>query len=184
MTDKISATYGGVSRLNHWLTAVLFAGMLIVGFILSYDVLSREAAGPVRDLHKAIGTLLLVFAAWRVSWRLVQGFPPTVPGVPAWQALAARLVHWGMLAALLIMPLSGVIMSLIGGRGIDMFGLFAIPPFAEDRDTARLFRQLHGYAAYALTGLIALHILAALKHALLNKDATLSRMLSGKPAAV
>lgn len=184
MTDKTIATYGGVSRLNHWITSLAFAGMLIVGFILSYDVLSREAAAPIRDLHKAAGTLLLLFAVWRVTWRLIQGFPAPVPGVPAWQQLAARLVHWGMLAALIIMPLSGVLMALIGGSGIDMFGLFTIAPFAEDRDTARLFRQLHGYASYALAGLIAVHILAALKHTLLDKDATLARMISGRPVSV
>ena len=184
MTDKTSAAYGSLSRLNHWLGALVFSGMIIVGFILSYDVLSRETAGPIRDLHKATGTLVLLFALWRVSWRLVQGFPPPVPGVPAWQELASRLVHWGMLAALLIMPLSGVLMSLIGGRPIDIYGLFLIPPFAENREAAGLLRQVHGYAAYALAGLIALHILAALKHALIDKDGTLARMLSGKPATV
>ena len=184
MTDKTSAAYGGLSRLNHWLGAVLFAVMVIVGFILSYDVLSRETAGPIRNLHKATGTLLLVFALWRVSWRMVQGFPPPVSGVPAWQDVASRLVHWGMLAALLIMPLSGVLMSLIGGRLIDMYGLFSIPPFAENKEAAGLMRQVHGYAAYALAGLIVLHILAALKHGLIDRDGTLARMLSGKPATV
>ena len=184
MTDKTNAAYGGLSRLNHWLGALLFGGMLIVGFILSYDVLSREAAGPVRDLHKATGTLLLLFAFWRVGWRMVQGFPPPVPGVPAWQDTASRLVHWGMLAALIAMPLSGVLMSLLGGRPINFFDLFLIPPIAENKEAAGLLRQVHGYVAYALAGLIGLHILAALKHAVIDRDGTLARMLSGKPASV
>ncbi len=184
MTDKTNAAYGGLSRLNHWLGALLFSGMIIVGFVLSYDVLSREAAGPLRDLHKATGTLLLLFALWRVGWRMVQGFPPPVPGVPGWQELAARLVHWGMLAALIVMPLSGVLMSLIGGRAIDMFGLFSIPAFAQDREAAGTLRQIHGYAAYSLAILIGLHILATLKHTVIDRDGTLARMLTGKPASV
>lgn len=184
MTDKAAATYGGISRLNHWITALLFAGMLTVGFILSYDVLSREAAGPVRDLHKAVGTLALAFAIWRVTWRIGQGFPPPVAQTPAWQDAASRFVHWAMLVALVLMPLSGVLMSLIGGRAIDMFGLFSIPGIAEDRETAGLLRQIHGYTAYALAGLIGLHILAALKHAFLDRDGTMARMISGSTASV
>lgn len=184
MTDQATATYGALSRLNHWLTFLLFTGMLIVGFTLAYGDLDRETRGPIMNLHKATGTLLLLFAAWRVSWRLTQGFPPPVPGVPAWQVTASRIVHWGMLAAILIMPLSGVLMSLLGGRPIGIYGLFLIPPITENKEAAGLLRQIHGLAAFALAGLIALHILAALKHTLLDKDATLARMLSGKGAAV
>lgn len=184
MTDKTSGAYGGLSRLNHWLGALLFSGMVIVGFVLSYDVLSDETAGPIRNLHKATGTVLLFFALWRVGWRIAQGFPPPVPGVPAWQETASRLVHWGMLAALVVMPLSGVLMSLIGGRPIDIFGLYLIPPVAENREAAGLLRQVHGYAGYILAALILVHILAALKHTFIDKDGTLARMLSGKPAAV
>lgn len=184
MTDKATASYGVISRLNHWLTFLFVGGMLIVGFTLAYGDLSREARGPIMVLHKATGTVLLLFAAWRVSWRLSQGFPPPMPGVPGWQVLGARIVHWGMLVALLVMPLSGVFMSLAGGRPIDLYGLVTIPPFAESRETAGLLRQVHGLAAFTLTGLIALHILAALKHAVLDRDGTLTRMLSGKAATV
>ena len=184
MTDQTRASYGGLSRLNHWLTFLLFSGMLIVGFTLAYGGLERETRGPLMNLHKATGTLLLLFAAWRISWRLTQGFPPPMPGVPAWQVTASRIVHWGLLAVILIMPLSGVIMSLLGGRPIGIYGLFLIPPIAEIEGVGKAARQVHGYAAFAFVGLITLHILAALKHAFLDKDGTLARMLSGKPAAV
>ncbi|OZB17968.1 MAG: hypothetical protein B7X53_04805 [Hyphomonas sp. 34-62-18] len=82
------------------------------------------------------------------------------------------------------MPLSGVLMSLLGGRPINFFDLFLIPPIAENKEAAGLLRQVHGYVAYALAGLIGLHILAALKHAVIDRDGTLARMLSGKPADI
>ncbi len=184
MTDQTSATYGAVSRLSHWVTFLLFSGMLIFGFFLTYAGLDRETRGPLMDIHKATGTLLLLFAAWRISWRLTQGFPPPMPGVPAWQITVSRVVHWGLLLAVLIMPLSGVIMSLLGGRPIGIYGLFLIPPIAEIESVRTAARQVHGYAAFAFVGLIAVHILAALKHTLIDKDGTLARMLSGKAAAV
>lgn len=180
MTDSQTGTYGAVSRANHWIVSLAVFGMLAVGFILSSDVLPREEASSLRNLHKATGTVLLFLFAWRVIWRLRQGFPAPVPGVAAWQITASRLVHWGLLAALILMPLSGVLMSLLGGRPVDIFGLFQIPPVAEIEGAGKLARTVHGYLAWTLVALIALHITAALKHQFVNKDATLARMLTGK----
>ena len=180
MTDSQTGTYGAISRANHWIVSLAFFGMLAVGFILSNDVLTREEAGPLRDLHKATGTVLMFVVAWRVLWRLRQGFPAPVPGLAAWQVTASRLVHWGLLVALIVMPLSGVFMSLLGGRSIDMFGLFAIPPLAEIEGAGKLARAAHGYAAWALAALITLHVAAALKHLVVDKDGTVARMVTGK----
>lgn len=183
MTDSQTGTYGGISRANHWIVSLAFFGMLIVGFILSSDVLPREEASALRNLHKASGTILLFMVAWRVIWRMRQGFPAPVPGVAAWQVTASRLVHWGLLAALILMPLSGVLMSLLGGRPIDIFGLFLIAPVAEIEGAGKLARALHGYVAWTLVVLITLHVAAAIKHLVVDKDATLARMLAGKSAS-
>jgi cytochrome b561 len=51
------------------------------------------------------------------------------------------------------------------------------------KDFARSARAVHGYAAYMLVLLITLHIAGALKHAVMDKDGTLRRMLSGQPTA-
>lgn len=183
MTDKTSATYSGVSRLNHWIGAVLFAGLLTVGFILSYDVLPKEEASSVRALHKATGVLMLFFAIWRVSWRIGQGFPPPAADRAGWELGLSKVVHYSLLIALIAMPVSGITMSLFSGRPIDMYGVFEIPPIAEVRDIVKPMRQIHGLAAYALTGLILLHLAGALKHSLIDRDGTLRRMISGQTAA-
>lgn len=183
MTDKTEVTYGSTSRLNHWIGAVLFASLLIVGFILSNDVLPDEQAGEVRNLHKATGTLMLLFAIWRVSWRLGQGFPAPASDRAGWELALSKIVHGAMLLTLIVMPLSGISMSLLGGRPIDMYGLFTIPPVAEMKDLARSFRAVHAYAAYTLATLIVLHIAGALKHSLIDRDSTLRRMLTGQSAS-
>ncbi|MBY9068368.1 cytochrome b [Hyphomonas sp. WL0036] len=183
MSDKTNGTFGGISRLNHWLGALLYLGMLAVGFTLAFDLLTREQAGPLRDLHKATGTVLLVFAFWRIVWRFREGFPAPVAGVPAWQAAASRAVHWGLILCILAMPLSGVLMSLFGGRAIDIYGLFSIPGFSKVESIQQFARSLHGLVPYAFVALILAHTLGALKHALLDKDATLARMISSKQAA-
>lgn len=185
MTDKSSASFGAVSRFNHWLGALLFGGMLIVGFYLAYSGIEGEARAPVMGMHRATGTVLLLFALWRIWWRIRQGFPSPMAGVPAWQVTLSRVTHWGLILAMLAMPVSGVfMMSLLGGRPIDLYGIVNIEPIMTIEGIRPIGRQIHGIAAFAFTGLIGLHILGALKHLLIDKDGTVQRMLSGRGSAV
>jgi cytochrome b561 len=182
MTDKDAGTYGAISRANHWAVAIAFFGMLAVGFTLANVELARETRGMVMGLHKATGTVLLLVVLWRVIWRLRQGFPAPVDGVAAWQVTASRLVHRGLLLTIILMPLSGASRSLLGGRAIDIYGLFQIPPFAKIEGFSDIAGLVHTVTAYSLAILIALHIAAALKHQFVDRDATLRRMLAGTPA--
>ncbi|MFT5427113.1 MAG: cytochrome b561, partial [Gammaproteobacteria bacterium] len=57
-------------------------------------------------------------------------------------------------------------------------GLFTIESFAEKNEQLQhLFHEVHEYGGLILVIIIGLHVLAALKHHLLNKDNTLNRML-------
>lgn len=184
MTDKARATYGLVSRLNHWITALFFLAMLGVGFVLAYGELTRDERVPLMLWHKATGILLLVFALWRIVWRLVQGFPAPVPGMGGLQLTFSKLTHWGLLACLLLMPLSGFVMAHFGGRPTDMYGLFTLPAFADSEGVRTLMRAVHKWVAYGFVVFIGLHIAGALKHLLIDRDGTVSRMVTGKPAGV
>lgn len=58
-----------------------------------------------------------------------------------------------------------------------VFGLFALPyPLAPDLMTYRFAHALHVAAAVATAGLVALHVAAALVHALWWRDGVLMRM--------
>lgn len=184
MSDKALAAYSLVSRLNHWISAVFFLAMLTAGFVLAYGELTREARIPLMLWHKATGVLLLLFAIWRVVWRLVQGFPAPVPGLSGLQLTLSKVTHWGLLACLLLMPLSGFIMGHFGGRATDMYGLFTLPAFAEIVPLRTFMRLVHQWVAYTFVVLIALHVAGALKHLLIDRDGTVSRMVTGKPASV
>ncbi len=180
MTDSQSGTYGAISRANHWFVSIAVFGLLAVGFFLANVELEREARGPIMAMHKATGTVMLFVITWRVIWRLRQGFPAPVPGVAAWQVTASRLVHWGLLFAMILMPLSGVLRSLLAGRSIDIYGLFEIAPVANIAGFSDVAGLVHTTTAYSLGVLIALHVGAALKHQFVDKDTTLLRMLTGR----
>lgn len=184
MTDAANASYGTVSRVNHWLGALLFAGVLSVGLYLAYSGVEGEERAPIMAMHRATGTVLLLFALWRVWWRIRQGFPAPLDGVPAWQVTLSRATHWGLIICMLAMPISGVfLMSLLGGRPINIYGLFTIPPIMDIEGIRPIGRQIHGIVAYTFLGLIGLHLLGALKHLLIDRDATVQRMLGARRAA-
>lgn len=180
MTDSRSGTYSAISRANHWIVSLAFFGLLAVGFFLANVELERDARAPIMALHKATGTVMLLVVAWRVIWRLRQGFPAPVPGVAAWQVAASRFVHWGLLVTIVLMPVSGFVRSAFSGRPIDMYGLFSIPAFGKENDISEPAAMVHTAAAYVLVILLVLHIGAALKHHFVDKDATLARMLTGR----
>ena len=70
-----------------------------------------------------------------------------------------------------------------GGRAINVFGWFAIPsPLGEMPALHKGLEIVHALGAKVLLFALAVHILAALKHALLDRDGTLWRML-GRPTA-
>lgn len=179
MPSVAPLTYSARARFNHWAVAIAMIAMLIVGWTLALDLLSDAAARGVRDLHKAFGVLILAFGLWRVISRLREGFPPPAAEGPRWQEVAARWMHYALLAAIVIMPLSGLTASMFAGRDIDMFGLFVIPAIGEVVAIRNAAGATHYFGGIATTLLTLLHIGAALKHHVVDRDATLLRMTRG-----
>ena len=82
---------------------------------------------------------------------------------------------------MLLMPVSGYLISTSSGDGVDVFGIVTVPALIKTGDQARdLAIDLHYWLAYVGLGIIAVHTLAAIKHHVINKDRTLMRMLSGR----
>ena len=60
------------------------------------------------------------------------------------------------------------------------FGLFKVPALvARDKAMFAFWQQTHEVLGWMLMALIAVHVLAALKHHFLERDDTLRRMLPG-----
>jgi cytochrome b561 len=127
------------------------------------------------NLHKSIGISLAVLVVLRVLWRL--GHPgPSLPGtLPRMQRIAAAVTHWALYACMLVMPLSGYLGSSFSGYPIKYFGS-ALPHWGWEWPAAKAFlSSVHLAAAWFLAALIALHVVAALWHAL-RRDGLFSRM--------
>lgn len=173
-------TYDLPSRANHWIVAIAMIGMLGFGLYLENADLARSVRGPLIGLHKAIGVLVLFYGVWRVGYRIRQGFPAALGDVTTWQEFAAKVVHWILLAGIIIMPVSGIVMSVFEGRPVNVFDVFVIPAVGDFPAVAEVAETIHAVAGKVLIFVVALHFLAVLKHRIIDRDATLTRMVTGK----
>lgn len=177
MTEKNGSRYSLTSILNHWVIGGVFLGMLIFGFYLAYADIPRADKGALMFWHKSIGASFIILALWRVVWRAIQGFPKDVSEMPLWQQISARITHWMLLLSLVVMPASGIAMNLYGGRDLNVFNVVTIPGFEKNEAISGAASFLHHNAPYAIMAIILLHVAAAVKHHVIDKDATLKRMV-------
>lgn len=166
-----------VVRLFHWLSVVFL--LVIFGLITLHEN-TDGAGGLYIGLHKAFGICFFFWMLFRLANRVRQhGQQPKSVAAPRWQQFSASLVHSLLYGVLLMMPLTGFLMTQFAGRATSIFGWFEIPALLNpDREMSRLLNQLHtDFIWTALVLLMLSHVGAALYHQFVNKDAILKRML-------
>lgn len=173
--------YGWITIINHWLTAVLILGLIAFGLVLEGMPRSPDK-GALIHLHKSLGVLALLLALVRIGWRAWQ--PRIVPfaGQPDWEPRAAQAVHLALIAATVLVPLSGVLGSVYGGHDVAFFGLPLLAAQGEVAAIQAVAHVVHVWGSYLILAIVAGHAVVALKHHFLDGDTTLRRMLSPAPA--
>ena len=168
--------YTRVAVALHWLIAALLLGQIAFGWFLTTIARGSAMRGIYVNFHKSTGITIGALILARILWRLLHSPPPLPSFMPAWQRIAARANHVALYALMLTMPLSGYIASNFSKYGIKFFNAVKLPPWgADDHRVYALFNSIHVVAAYVFVALIALHVLAALRHAA-QRDRVLSRM--------
>jgi len=176
-----SHRYTGVAIVLHWLMALMILGSLAVGLTMA-----RMAQSPrqmqLYNWHKWAGVVILTLAALRLLWRLSHR-PPTLPPMPAWQQAAARASHAALYGLFFAVPLVGWAYSSAAGFPVVLFGVLPLPDWVPvDRELAKAIKPWHARLAWALGVLVLLHVAAAWKHQLVDRDALINRMLPGRKA--
>ncbi|KTC86692.1 cytochrome b [Legionella brunensis] len=177
MTKNFAKEYSKGFKFVHWLVALLVIIMLCVGFFLD-DI--PEQYQPIAYLiHKSVGLTILFLMIFRTIMVAFKGRLPLPESVPLWEKLFSRLVQYSFYIFLILMPLSGWIMSVAANRIPSFFGLFLLPiPGIEPNEPlAHFMADVHSVIAWILIVLATLHISGALKHHFYDKDEVLRRML-------
>ncbi len=187
LTNTLSR-YGSVARSLHWLTALLILTNIVLGLVaerLPYDTAEALAQkAQLFSLHKTVGVAVFFVALARVAWALTQPRPVALHPDRKVEMALAGVVHWVLYLSLIAVPLTGwVHHAALAGYAPILWPLGQGLPFVPVSDAvAAIAGSLHWVFTKLLIASIALHIVGALKHHLIDKDATLLRMWRGTSA--
>ena len=174
--------YSVVSLILHW----AIAGMILAQVLLITANEATEGQAISREfvqVHKALGLTVLVLTLFRIGWRFANPALPLPDGMKRWEKGLARTTHILFYVLLIAMPLTGWAAVSATGRDLSWFGLFNWPllPITGGRDAFRSIIDIHELVMKGLYVLIALHVLAALKHQFVDRDNVLHRMIPWIP---
>ena len=171
--------YSGFAKLLHWGSALTVVGMFALGLWMDgltyYDAWYRKAP----DLHKSIGVALVLVTVIRLIYRFAMSYPRPLAGHSRTLRAAAKAVHIAVYLLLLVMFVSGYLITTAKGEPLIVFGgALEIPSLITGIDNLEdKAGEVHEIAAFTLIGLALLHALAALKHHFIDRDDTLLRMI-------
>ena len=169
--------YTRLTRVLHWVTAVLVFCALFIGFVMVNSV-SRYAELVI--VHKTLGVTILVLMLARVINRLTHRSPALPSTVGTLERKVVVLSEVSLYALLLIQPLLGWAMVSAGGAPVVLLGSIRLPRVAPfDADLFWVLRQAHSVVAYALMAAIAAHISAIVLHTVTLRDRMIERMTFG-----
>jgi cytochrome b561 len=170
MTTASARGYSPLSIAAHWLAAICI--------IILYFTPEGGRDSALRAFHIGFGALVAIPLIWRAVRRMAIGFPEKPAQHPLFN-LASQIVIWGFLVAIVVASITGPFVVWSLGHGIDMLGLFSIPsPFPKTLWLHELTEGVHSLAGNAIMPLLVLHIAGALKHAMIDRDGVVSRMVT------
>ncbi|VDC31799.1 cytochrome b/b6 domain-containing protein [Pseudogemmobacter humi] len=182
------ASYGAVSRMFHWLTALLILTVFPLGMFAESlpwatpEELARKA--QAFSIHKTLGTLVFFVALARILWALTETRPAPLHPERRLETFAAEAVHWALYISLVAVPLSGWIHhAAVDGFAPILWPLGQGLPFVPKSESlAEAAATAHGLFTKLLLASLVLHVVGALKHVFIDRDETLARMTRGTPS--
>lgn len=182
--------YGRTTRALHWLSALAVLAAIGLGLAMVRLPATDEAevARVFRaySIHKTLGIGVLALAALRIGWRLRHPGPGPLHPERRAETVLAALIHRTLLGAMLMLPVSGLLHhSAAPGFAPILWPFGQTLPFIPAHEgLALIFASVHRIAGWLLFAALGLHLLGVAKHRLIDRDATLARMVTGAGPAV
>ena len=179
-------TYSSVAKFLHWAIAILMMALVLGGAVMTNFNLPDTMKSAAVQSHKLAGFLVLFLVIIRVYWTLTRPSPPLPSTTPVSQKIVARLTHFILYAAMIVIPIAGwAFVSASDSNSLVAQSLVPIPnlPVENSEASASFFRSIHEAGAWIFFLLLIVHVGAAAFHHYVKKDSVFLRMLSLKDGA-
>lgn len=166
--------YRSQQKLIHWLSAVV---VILAFLLIMFKITLSQFLGGMPNiylLHKSIGVLVFILTIWRIKEIIQYGIPDVLDKHQRLQRILSKSTQGFIYIFLLIVPLSGYLMS---SRPLNLFGIISIPAVNVPNEVYQFFHTTHLVSSYLLAILIMFHVIGALYHYFWVKDKVLQSML-------
>jgi len=183
---KNSATeYGTFSKALHWLMAAIILTLIAVGIYMADlptdTAEQKQYAFQFFNLHKSFGVVVLVLIVVRLAWLRISPAPLLPDAFAAKEKMVVKALQGVLYLLMVLVPLSGYLMSNAGGHPINFFGMGELPALiGKSKGFGEFAHEMHEILGWSILFVIILHMAGAIKHRLKDKGGEtdiLKRML-------
>ncbi len=158
----------------HWLLAIAILLAFVMGGFVLDDMASDNIHKPgLLRMHLTLGALILLFTLVRLGVRVGTKKPAPVDA----DNPIARRVSIGTQHLMYTLTVLGAVAGLVLAFQADLFAVLYnhVGTLPKSFDEYRA-HSVHGVLMYGLIGVVALHVLAAVKHQFVLKDNIFARI--------
>ena len=166
--------YSLISKLLHWLSAIILFVQIPLGFYL-VDLDFGPERLSIENIHVFIGLSVFYLVILRLINKIINPPPKLEPSVFKGQKFLAKSNHILLYVTILSITISGIFKKLFNGETLIIF--FKKIKIEDNFELADFFYNIHVIANYLLIALIIIHILAVIVHKLFFGDNLLKKIL-------
>lgn len=173
----MQSSYTALAKFFHWGMALVILCLLALGFVMTGMPLSPEKL-QYYAWHKWAGVSIFLCVWLRLVWRLLNPPPAYPESMSGLMQKVAHLGHAILYGLMILIPLSGWLLSSAKGVQTVWFGVLPLPDLLEkDKALGHLLHEVHESLNFFLLVLLTGHVAAAIKHHWKDRDDILKRML-------
>jgi len=166
--------YGLISKLFHWLVAIILIVQIPLGFYL-VDLDFGPKRITFENVHIILGLTVFYLTILRLLNNIFNPTPQLNTNSFTGQKFIARLNHILLYISVLTITISGILKKLFDGEKLNIF--FKEIKLKDNFELTEQFYDIHVLANYVLIGLILLHIFAVIIHKVFFKENIIKRIL-------
>ena len=165
--------YGLISKVLHWLSAILLFIQIPLCFYL-VDLDFGEERLTFENIHIIIGLTIFYLVIIRLVKNIINPTPKLNTSIFKGQKFLAKINHLLLYVTILSITISGILKKLYNGESLII--IFKKIKIEDNFELSEIFYDVHVFTNYIMIALIALHVVAVIIHKFFFDDNLLKKI--------